>query len=277
MPAKVFPVNIKRYENGISHSHEDLLAVEEPLEIRLGFGKNHTRQQKSLAITMRTPGNDEELVLGFLFSENIIQSLKDVSYLNYCKDENNKPSANVIRAEIQPEIDLNWEDHERHFFTNSSCGICGKASIEKLENICPRPLESGLQIDAAIINGLPDKMRAQQNVFEYTGGLHAAALFSTDGELLLMREDIGRHNALDKLVGGALLLKIDLSNSILVLSGRSSYELIQKATMAGIPIVVAVGAPSSLAVKTAQNFGITLLGFTNKERFNIYSHNNRLS
>lgn len=254
-----------------------MLAVEEPLEIKLAYGPKDQREQRSLAITMRTPGNDLELALGFLFTEGIIQSIDDVSHLDHCTDSTGERTENAVRVEISPTVKLDWENFQRHFYTNSSCGICGRASIESLESICPNKITSDLQITSETIHSLGDKMREAQNVFEHTGGLHASALFDRDGTLLYMREDIGRHNALDKLIGTALFKGLlPLDQHLVMLSGRSCFELIQKSLMAGIPVAVAVGAPSSLAVQTAEEFGMTLMGFTRDNSFNIYSHAERV-
>ncbi len=277
MAQRVSAIKTKVFHHSDFQNKEDLLAIEEPLEIRLGFGSSAERQQKSLAITMRTPGNDENLVVGFLFTENIIHSLEQINYIDYCKDEDGQKSENVIRVELHEEIDLHWEDLQRNFFTNSSCGICGKASIENLEKICPTKLQNGFEIGPETIHSLENQMRKAQSVFEHTGGLHAAALYNEKGKIQILREDVGRHNALDKLIGEGLTRKIDFQKSIVLLSGRASFELIQKSLMAGIPIVAAIGAPSSLAVETAENFNLTLCGFTRNSQFNIYSANQRIA
>ncbi|MEX0967828.1 MAG: formate dehydrogenase accessory sulfurtransferase FdhD [Bacteroidia bacterium] len=278
MPSLVHPIQIRKYKNNLHEEKQDLVAVEEPLEIRLGFGPEEERQQKSLAITMRTPGHDLELVIGFLSTEGIIQRQDEITYINHCKDHRGEESENVVRVELKPEKSLNWQDLQRHFYTNSSCGICGKASIETLEKLCPVPVSATVTVFADVLHNLPDKMRQAQNVFEYTGGLHAAALFTATGELLLMREDIGRHNALDKIIGAALSSNlVPLHSHIVVLSGRSCFELVQKAVMAGVPVVSAVGAPSSLAVKTAEKLGVTLLGFSRNNGFNVYSNAYRIN
>lgn len=277
MTQRVAPIKTKVFHQSEFQFKEDLLAVEEPLEIRLGFGPSAERQQKSLAITMRTPGNDENLVVGFLFTENIISSLDQISYIDYCKDDNGEKSENVIRVELNENIKLVWEDLQRNFFTNSSCGICGKASIENLEKVCPTKLEYGFNIASKIIHSLEAKMRNAQSVFEHTGGLHAAALYNKEGKIEILREDVGRHNALDKLIGEGLIRKIDFEKSIVLLSGRASFELIQKSLMAGIPIIAAIGAPSSLAAETAETFNLTLCGFTRNSQFNIYSGSQRIS
>lgn len=277
MSQRVSAIKTKVFHYSDFQFKEDLLAVEEPLEIRLGFGPKSQRKQKSLAITMRTPGNDENLVLGFLFSENIIQSIKEISYIGFCKDDNGEINKNIIRIELSESLDIVWEDLQRNFFTNSSCGICGKASIENLEKVCPNKLSNGFEIKSETIHSLESQMRKAQSVFEHTGGLHAAALFNQDGKIEILREDIGRHNALDKLIGEGLFRKIKFQKSILLLSGRASFELIQKALMAEIPIIAAIGAPSSLAVETAINFNLSLCGFTRNSQFNIYSGSQRIS
>lgn len=277
MAQRVSAIQTRVFHHSDFQNKEDLLAVEEPLEIRLGFGPSTERQQKSLAITMRTPGNDENLVIGFLFTENIIHSLDQISHIDYCKDEKGQKSENVIRVEIHENIQVNWDDLQRNFFTNSSCGICGKASIENLEKICPNKLQNSLTINSETIHSLESQMRKAQSVFEHTGGLHAAAIYDEKGKIKILKEDVGRHNALDKLIGEGLIRKIDFEKSIVLLSGRASFELIQKSLMAGIPIVAAIGAPSSLAAETAQNFNLTLCGFTRNSQFNIYSANQRIA
>ncbi len=265
-------LNIIKVKGGEQQEVKDLLAVEEPLEIRLGFGPEHNRDQRSLAITMRTPGHDFELVVGFLFTEGIITSADDFFRIAYCKDENGEHSPNIVRIELRPTLDMDWDRFARHFYTNSSCGICGKASIESLEGMCKAPIQSDFRIDAKVLHSFNQKMRSAQGIFDHTGALHATALFDQQGHLLHIREDIGRHNALDKIIGAALMEgSLPLKQHVIMLSGRSCFELIQKALMARIPIVAAVGAPSSLAVETAQNFNITLLGFAKNSGFNIYS------
>lgn len=273
-----FPTEVTRIDGDARTTKLDLLSVEEPMEIRLGYGPENSREQKSLSITMRTPGNDFELALGFLFTEGIIDGMDQVQNIVYCTDdETGELTDNVVRVELVPSLKLDWSQFERHFYTNSSCGICGKASIESLESFCPSKITSEVSVAKEVVHGLSDKMRAEQNVFEHTGGLHGSGLFTDDGTLLQMREDVGRHNAVDKLVGTFLFeKKLPLSNHILMLSGRCSFELMQKAIMARIPIIVAIGAPSNLAVSTAEEFGVTLLGFTRGNSFNIYSHPSRI-
>lgn len=252
----------------------DALAVEEPLEIRLGYDGSMERTRRSISVTMRTPGHDAELAAGFLFSEGVIEHFDDVARIRKCRRvESEAERGNVIRVELKPGVSFDAERLERHFYATSSCGVCGKASIEAVEMAaCPTlPSERPL-LTPDLVHRLPQTLREAQAVFESTGGLHAAALFDTDGTLHETREDIGRHNAVDKLVGACLLEEtLPLHDRILLVSGRASFELTQKALMAGAPVLAAVSAPSSLAVKLARQFGMTLLGFVRGERFNVYS------
>lgn len=268
----VAPVTIQKIRQ--SHDpqeHSDLLAVEEPLEIRLGFGPLDDRQQHSVAVTMRTPGHDEELALGFLFTENIVQHPSQLISVRHCVSDSEK-KGNVLRVELQPDTEIDWQRLERHSYTASSCGICGKASIEAVQTVCRTPLAASFHVDSDIIHGLPDKLRETQRTFAYTGGLHAAALFDEAGKLVLVREDIGRHNALDKLIGAAFWQGwLPLSRYGVLVSGRVAFELVQKCWMAGVPLLAAVGAPSSLAVDLAKEAGMTLLGFVRDNRFNDYT------
>jgi FdhD protein len=244
----------------------DILATEEPLEIRLEHG-NEKRVQQNISVTMRTPGNDDELAAGFLFTEGIIHCRADIDSF-----KKNDTDENVISISICSGIEIKTEKLERHFYTTSSCGVCGKTSIEAIKTVCSFPNQKNdRRYPASLIHQLPAKLRSYQSIFEQTGGLHAAALFNSAGEILLVKEDVGRHNALDKLIGAAMLNEmLPLNDQILLLSGRISFELVQKAAMAGITIIAAVGAPSSLAVETARSFGICLVGFLRDERFNIY-------
>lgn len=237
---------------------QDLLAVEEPLQIRVNG--------RDLSITMRTPGHDRELAAGFLFTEGILKTRADVLTM---EADNNSVSLTLAEG-VDPGA-------ARNFYTTSSCGVCGKASIESL-HAAGCAMLSHVHIARDVVHALPEKLRAAQSVFEHTGGLHGAALFDAAGNLEMVREDVGRHNAVDKLIGAAFLEgRVPLGGSILMLSGRASFELVQKAVMAGIPVVAAVGAPSSLAVETAQRFGMTLAGFVRDGRFNIYSGVSRFS
>ncbi|QSE96050.1 formate dehydrogenase accessory sulfurtransferase FdhD [Fulvivirga lutea] len=259
---------ISKVKNGLSIEKPDLLAVEEPLEIRVGFGDT-LRKEKKVAVTMRTPGHDFELALGFLFTEGLIQP-KDVVSIKHCQQVKPEEEGNVVRVELKPDANIELEGLERNFYTTSSCGVCGKASIESIHQKCA-PLVSDLIIDEHIIHASPNVLREAQNVFEHTGGLHAVGLFDSSGKLILLREDIGRHNAFDKLVGAALNAGIDSSEHFVLVSGRASFELVQKSVMAGIPIMAAVGAPSSLAVDLAEKSNLTLLGFVRNNSFNVYT------
>lgn len=279
MPSSVATISITKVRGTTQQQTDDLLAVEEPLEIRLTYGPEDHRVEQNLAVTMRTPGHDEELVLGFLVSEGIVQHIADVLSIRYCenvKDEDER--GNVIKVQLNPNCEFDPKSLERHFYTSSSCGVCGKTSIEAVHQsscfIIPPKVPT---FSSAVIHGMPDTLREAQAVFEYTGGLHAAGLFDRTGKLLFMREDIGRHNALDKLIGAALANKLlPLSTSMIQVSGRASFELVQKALMAGCPILSAVGAPSSLAVNLARSRGMTLLGFVRNNRFNVYSGDERM-
>jgi FdhD protein len=277
MTQHVHPVEIIKITANSREAVPDLLAVEEPLEIRIGFGPLPERQQKSLAITMRTPGHDFELVLGFLFTEGIIHSFNKVESIKYCEDVGRaEEKENVVRVELKPDVQLDFQKLQRNFYTTSSCGVCGKSSIEAVKMVCAN-VPFTWQVRSDIVLSLPVKLREAQRLFNYTGGLHASGLFNLQGELVLLREDVGRHNALDKVVG-AMLLKneLPLSDYIVLVSGRTSFELVQKVAMAGIPLLAAVGAPSSLAVNMATDCGITVVGFLREGRFNIYSEAERI-
>lgn len=259
----------------ISNPANDLLAVEEPLEIRIVYGDEKSRQQKNISVTMCTPGNDEELAAGFLFTEGIIQKKEDIlrSLIT------GQPGNNIVTVELKPGISFDPKKIERHFYTSSSCGVCGKSSIEAVKNVFGgNGSIDTINVSPSILTALPDALRRQQEVFEHTGGLHASALFDLNGKLLSTREDVGRHNALDKLIGASLTEgAVPLDHHILLLSGRASFELIQKAAMSGLKIVCAVGAPSSLAAELAKETGITLIGFLRDGRFNIYSGEKRIT
>jgi FdhD protein len=260
-------------ENGKVRSHSDQLATEEPLEIRL------VSPQKTVAVTMRTPGADFELAAGFLYSEGVVTSREDIDRISYCVDPNvdGEQRYNIVNVRLTEGLSVDLQPLERHFFTTSACGVCGKASLEALRSRkCP-VIPKGPEVTPEAIYSLSEQLRSAQRVFATTGGLHAAALFDAGGQLLSVREDVGRHNALDKLVGSALLSdELPLSDRIVMVSGRSSFEILQKCLAAGVPIVCAVSAPSSLAVALAREFGITLVGFLRGERFNVYSGRERL-
>ena len=258
---------------------QDLLAVEEPLEIRVAFGPDTARSARSLAITMRTPGHDFELAAGFLFTEQIVKHPDEIRSIEFCgPPAPGRAESNIVRVELAPEVALDLARLERHFYATSSCGICGKASLDALEVRGLEALGPGPRFARAVIHELPERLRAMQPVFGRTGGLHAAGLADTAGAISEVREDVGRHNAVDKLLGhGFLAGRTPLSDRALVVSGRASFEILQKALVAGLPLLVAVGAPSSLAVELAARFGMTVIGFAGRERFNVYCGHDRVA
>ncbi|MBN8855051.1 MAG: formate dehydrogenase family accessory protein FdhD [Sphingobacteriales bacterium 50-39] len=249
----------------------DELAVEEPLEIRLQYGPAGGRQEQSISITMRTPGNDVRLAMGFLYTEGILPDAGAVkgTYTGI---------PNSILISLREDVSLDLGKLQRHFYTTSSCGVCGKSSLDSLRTVCPSPaVVTHWQLTPELLHPLPGLLRQQQDIYGSTGGLHASALFHRQGHLLALQEDIGRHNALDKLIGWALQEgQLPLTDHILLLSGRACFELIQKAAMAGIKVVAAVGAPSSLAVELAKEYDMTLIGFLRDQRFNIYAGTTRI-
>jgi FdhD protein len=265
------PIRVVEVDGSESRSRRDRLATEEPLEIRAsGPGQETVR----VAVTMRTPGHDFELAAGFLFTEGLIEGRRSFSAIRYCNDVGTEQHLNVLTVDMREQFDAGRM--QRNFFASSSCGVCGKASIDQLAVACS-PIADGLVVGRELITSLPATLRAQQRVFESTGGLHATGLFSPTGELIVVREDVGRHNAMDKLIGNRLLEgESPLSSSIALVSGRASFELVQKAAVAGIPIMCAVSAPSTLAVETARRLGVTLVGFLRGERFNIYANAHRI-
>ncbi len=255
----------------------DLLAIEEPLEIRITFLQNSKRVEKALSVTMRTPGNDEELTMGFLFTEGIIKSPKDIISIKHCLQVPSEAQGNVIRAILKDEVELNWDSLQRHFYTSSSCGVCGKSALKNISCEIPKREKNIIRINKSIIDSLSDIVKEAQQVFNYTGGIHAAAIFDEKGLLYCLREDIGRHNAVDKVIGFAALNNFDSTKKqILWVSGRASFELVQKALMAGFKMLVSVGAPSSLAVDLAVDNELIVLGFARNQRFNVYSGGNSL-
>ena len=256
----------------------DLLAVEEPLQIKLGFGDVNNRQKMDLAVTMRTPGHDIELTAGFLISEGIVSSDSDILHIEHCKKGLKKTEiGNVVRVELNEGVDFNQEKFQRNFSSTSSCGICGISSIESVRKQVQHQFRFDSTIDYEVINSLPDKLNNHQVAYNHTGAIHAAALFDLNGEISLCREDIGRHNAMDKVIGAAFFKgQHQLNDKVLFLSGRVGFELVQKAVMSGVPMVAAVGAPSSLAVELAKDTGMTLLGFVREGSFNIYCGEKRI-
>jgi FdhD protein len=272
-------ISIVRVEGADARSVNDGVAVEEPLEIQVSFVKRGLRVVKSVSVTMRTPGNDRELAAGFLLTEGVIA---DASAIEGWETPGPKgpsdPGGGTVRAVLRDGVAVDLRNMERNFYVTSSCGVCGKTSLEALRVTGRISLDPERPVwDASRINALPKALGNGQVIFQETGGLHAAGLFDADAALLACREDVGRHNAVDKLIGSQVLGgRSDLSDCLLLVSGRTSFELVQKAVMAGIPVLAAVGAPSSLAVGLARQFGATLLGFVGRGRFNIYSGAQRI-
>jgi FdhD protein len=256
------------------HPRRDQVVIEEPLEVRVVLG-DETRH--SISVTMRTPGQDEELAAGFLFTEGILSDRSALASVEHCPGAMGAAEGNVVNARLAPGAAFDPARFTRNVYTTSSCGICGRASLDLIRQSCPRKPEGSFELSYEWILGLSARARDTQAVFEGTGGLHAAGLFEPNGELLLLREDVGRHNAVDKIVGALFLdNQLPASNRVLWVSGRASFELVQKAVMAGIPAMAAVGAPSSLAIETAREFGMTLIGFLRDGRFNVYSGADRI-
>lgn len=272
-------LQVTRVTDSDTEDVSDAVAIEEPLEIRLEYGPAGERKIQNISVTMRTPGNDAELATGFLFTEGIIKSISAIQTAEHCFIACAENRENVIQVSLSENIAPNLQNTERNFYTTSSCGVCGKGSINAIRTVSNYTgiKTNGNFISTEILITLPGKLRDHQKVFAYTGGLHASALFTPSGELLFLREDVGRHNALDKLIGAAIKAhQLPLNDTVLLLSGRASFELVQKAAMAGINIIAAVGAPSSLAVQLAQEFNITLAGFLRGPRFNIYNAPQRI-
>jgi len=266
-------IRIKKISNACISEEDDLIAVEEPLEIQIAYQSGGKRIKKSISVTMRTPGNDEELATGFLFTEGILYDRNQISKVGTDIFDENKVLITLTDKEI-PRL----QTSERNFYTTSSCGVCGKSSIDAIKTVSPfADQPDDISVPVGLFYSLQNTLKKQQEVFQNTGGLHASGLFDLKGNIILLREDVGRHNALDKAIGASFLQdQLPLNRTILLLSGRASFELIQKASMAGIRIVAAIGAPSSLALQLAQEFGITLIGFLGNERFNIYSGSDRI-
>lgn len=273
-PGRTVETAIARYQGARATRAYDQVVTEEPLEIRLVAGG----VTKTLAITMRTPGNDFELAAGFVRSEGIVHDRGELRGLSYCVDPaiDDEQRYNIVNVELAAPALPDLERFERHFTMNSSCGVCGRANLEALADLGVEPVRDDVRVPIERLYELPERMRSAQRVFETTGGLHAAALFDAHGETIAVREDVGRHNALDKLAGWAFLEGCALTGTMLFVSGRASYEILQKAAVARIPIVCAVSAPSSLAVDLARAFNITLAGFVRGKRANVYSAPERI-
>jgi FdhD protein len=273
---------IQRFDGQRFVANQDMLAVEEPLEIRLAYGPAHARQLKSISVTMRTPGSDAELAAGFLMTEGVIRDEMDIVSISMAliepfSEAEARSASNVVTVQLAPKVEVNLGTLQRNFYTTSSCGICGKASLLALRTVCPPRRMNEFVIDSETLCTLPARLREAQGIFNRTGWLHAAGLFSVTGELDTMREDVGRHNAVDKLIGAALLEdRVPLRDRLLLLSGRASFELLQKAVMGGVPMVASVGAPSSMAVEVARDFDVTLVGFLRDNHFNVYHGSSRI-
>ena len=262
-------------EQGRRKRRDDYLATEEPLEIRLQAGG----ETQTVAVTMRTPGHDFELAAGFLHNEGIVSDPALLSGISYCVDPDvdAEQRYNIVNVGLRLSRLPALATLERHFYTTSACGVCGKASLDAIAMREGPPLPAGPQLKPSLLTALPQALRAAQGLFDATGGLHAAGLFDAGGTLLCLREDVGRHNAVDKLIGWALMQReLPLHGRILLVSGRASYEILQKSTVAGAPVVCAVSAPSHLAVEVARRFGVTLVGFLRGERFNVYAGAERI-
>ena len=259
MSSNSLPLTISEIRGQSQQSRQDQVAVEEPLEIRLGYETPDGRTESSISITMRTPGHDAELATGFLFTESIIRESDDIAFVKPCgPPAPDSGNTNVVRVELESGVDVDLDRLERHFYTTSSCGVCGKTSIDALRvSGAKDPASDNTRFDRKILTALPDTLRAAQRIFDETGGLHAAAAFSTAGEIVVIHEDVGRHNAVDKVVGTLLSEGMLPANDLgLLVSGRASFELMQKTVMAGMPLLAAISAPSSLAVDLAREFNI---------------------
>ena len=265
------PVRIRVVDHAQVREQPDRLVTEEPMEIRV---KGPGQDASPVTVTMRTPGNDFELAVGFCVSERVVVAPGDVASVAYCLRGDAPQEYNVVTVTMRTPVDI--EAHRRAFVSSSSCGLCGKTTLDQVEAVCP-VVTSEARVSAAALVAMPDTLRRSQAVFDATGGVHAVGCFTPEGDLLVLREDVGRHNALDKVIGWAALTgALPLADAICIVSGRVSFEIVQKAAMAGIPVIGAVSAPSSLAVQTADRLGVTVVGFLRGERFNVYTHPERV-
>jgi FdhD protein len=265
-------VAVTEFRDGRSTEREDEAAGEEPLEIRVTSSEGGADGEYPIAVTMRTPGADFELAAGFLVSEGLLRTPGEVTRISFCLDPGEPRHDNVVNVTLAAGVPFDRERFRRNVYASSSCGVCGKAALDRVRAAIARPPIGRFRVSPTLLGSLPDRIAPSQQVFGRTGGLHAAALFRPDGELVLLREDVGRHNALDKLVGQRFLAgALPDSNTILLVSGRASFELVQKAAVAGIPFLAAIGAPSSLAIDLAREQAMTLVGFLREGRFNVYS------
>lgn len=276
-PGSTVPARVLAVSGNQIRERVDAVAAEEPLEIRVVAEVGGRRQRHSIAVTMRTPGHDFELAAGFLCGEGMLSHQGEVWRIDYCENDSAADLDNIVEVHLQPGVAFEVEGLTRHVFTSSSCGLCGRASLEAVQISCRRAPVGKFRLQPELLVGLPRFLREAQPVFSETGGLHAAGLFDGSGGLLALREDVGRHNAVDKVVGSLLLAgELPASDRLILVSGRASFELVQKAALAGIPFLAAVGAPSSLAVELAQEMGMTLVGFLRDGRFNVYAGGDRI-
>jgi FdhD protein len=274
-PGRMVETEVTAFDGTVRTQKTDAVVTEEPLELRVVAGS----ATQTLAVTMRTPGNDFELAAGFVYGEGIVRARDELAGVSYCLDPDLDPDQryNVVNLELSRRDLPDLERFERHFLTSSACGVCGRAQLDSLHTLGVEPLDDDVRVSTELLYSLPERMREAQRVFASTGGLHAAALFAETGELITVREDVGRHNAVDKLVGWGLLEgRVPFARSILMVSGRAGYEILQKSAVARIPIVCSISAPSSLAVDLAREFGITLVGFVRGTRANAYAVPERL-
>jgi len=278
-PSPTTSVRVTRVTGNQRETATDVVAGEEPMEIRLSIPQEDGVFSRSLSVTMRTPGDDFELAAGFLFTEGVVSAPRDIERIDYTSEGKKDQEGNVVTVSLRRGVQLDPQRLLRHFYVTSSCGVCGKTSLDAVRVVVPHELHRGApKVSSATVNSLPDTLRKEQSLFARTGGLHAAGLFSPKGTLIALREDVGRHNAVDKLVGEQFLKGgVPLSGSVLQVSGRGGFEIVQKAIVAGIPILSAVGAPSSLAVDLAREFDMSLFGFVRESRFNVYSDAGRLT
>ena len=279
MTVSSLAIKVDKISRDSANAADDRVAIEEPLEIRLGYSTPDGRTAASVSITMRTPGDDAELASGFLYSESMIRSGDDITSIEHCgpaaPDSGNR---NIVRVDLASHVTVDLGRLQRHFYTTSSCGVCGKSSLQALEVSGAAPLrDTAAVFSRKTLIALPEALRERQATFEQTGGLHAAAAFDSRGEILLVREDVGRHNAVDKVVGALLAAgRLPANDLGLIVSGRASFELMQKTLVARMPLLAAVGAPSSLAVRLAEEFNITLVGFLRGDTFNVYAAGERI-
>jgi len=271
-------VQVTEVRGSVRVDREDEAATEEPLEVRVVPARADGPEHHRIAVTMRTPGADFELAAGFLFSEGLLRTPADVARIAYCTDPGEPQQYNIVNVALRPGVPFDAERFRRNVYTTSSCGVCGKAAIEQVAAVVARRPSGAFRLARDVLESLPGRIADSQRVFGRTGGLHAAALFRPNGELVLLREDVGRHNAVDKVVGNRFLAgSLPESSTVLLVTGRAGFELVQKAAVAGIPFLAAIGAPSSLAISLAREQGMTLVGFLREGRFNVYAGPERVA